>query len=404
MIKLIILFSPLILLLLGSCRSNIIKGKLVDSKSQGVPVDIYLDQKSGRVAITFLNYLEKEPGSSTVEIYDYKENSYILNSRLGRTQHPRHLTFTDINGDKKNDIWIADHGKDYPPYPGGFPSLFISNGVTFDDKSSLVEASKPAFSFFSDAGDIDVDGNPELLLVNAKKTTPGVSPQLFKLQNGRFKVIKNALPELEHSYLTGIFLDYDLDGDLDLFLGGLEAFSGHSNSLDDLLLINDGKGTFKVQEKLPRKEPLWGTTFVTTVDLDLDGRPDIVSSIYPEGSKRGDVQVRLNTSSGWQEIQIPFYQKNIPFDFFVSSISVGDFSGSKLPDILIILRSGAGAKQNNFQKVRYYEQSSVGLFNEKTTSFKIPLEDFVSAHITKANGVPSILLWDYSLNYYSITP
>src|SRR6202043_3156669 len=101
-------------------------------------------------------------------------------------------------------------------------------------------------------------------------------------------------------YNTGKFIDVNKDGRLDLFLGS--GSYGTQNQTYDLLLLNDGKGFFTPapSSALPARYGGRdrGTGSIAVVDLDGDGWPDLVNTVFGVDFCEGAVQILLNNHDG----------------------------------------------------------------------------------------------------------
>jgi hypothetical protein len=129
------------------------------------------------------------------------------------------------------------------------------------------------------AGDVDGNGLDDLI-VGAEAAN---SPQVFKQQaNGHF-IQTALLPDVaiagKRSNDRGILLfDADGDGDLDLYVasGGYE-FASNDASYQDLLYINDGKGNYSLDSMaLPQNHS--SKLCVRAIDYDKDGDLDLFVS------------------------------------------------------------------------------------------------------------------------------
>jgi len=152
--------------------------------------------------------------------------------------------FLDYDNDGKIDIFLPDNGSQ-----GGL-SLYhnLGNGK-FEDVTKKAGLDPTLHGSSCAAGDYDNDGWPDLL-VGARN--------LLLLHNEKDGTFRDATDSagLSGKYANGITLvDYDHDGDLDLYLTALptgsiprlgEQFSGvlDYESLPSVMLRNNGNGTF----------------------------------------------------------------------------------------------------------------------------------------------------------------
>ena len=124
-------------------------------------------------------------------------------------------------------------------------------------------------------GDVNSDGLDDFYVGGAKNS----AGKLFiQTTNGRFKSSNDAIFENDKisEDLDCLFVDVDLDGDIDLYvISGGNEFSSSSFSLVDRLYINDGKGNFsRVNQILPAGKPE-STSTVSPCDFDRDGDIDL---------------------------------------------------------------------------------------------------------------------------------
>jgi Ca2+-binding RTX toxin-like protein len=193
----------------------------------------------------------------------------------GSTVHAREFVVADFNGDGIDDIFIADHGYDVPPFPGYRNTLLLGQeGGGFSNAPTGLP-SKPDFTHSATAADIDGDGDLDLFVGNIYGGKAG--PYIL-LNNGSavFKVKTALLPDeitnRSKTYTTSLFVDIDKDGDADLLLGADGAAGA--------LLINNGKGKFSLsKQKMP--EGVFGAKNTITVDaqthdFDQNGRDEVI--------------------------------------------------------------------------------------------------------------------------------
>jgi len=135
------------------------------------------------------------------------------------------------------------------------------------------------------AGDYDTDGWPDLLAIGGER------PVLFENRDGSF-VRSGALPDLERSYRSATFVDYDVDGDPDLVL--------LADGARPLVLENVGDRF----ERRGRFGPRLSTPFGAAAhDYDRDGCPDLFVYQYGDWTEdepvaRSNYSVSLDRDNG----------------------------------------------------------------------------------------------------------
>jgi hypothetical protein len=183
----------------------------------------------------------------------------------------------DYDADGDLDLFVGSSGAD---------KLLRNDGGKFTDATDAAGLVETGYSTTATAGDIDGDGDLDLFVGHL--ITPSTCPEYCSPSPKACKAEKNALfvndggkfhdaseergiPE-ENPTLASLFFDFDLDGDLDLYVGN---DIGQSNP--DRLYKNDGKGFF--HDAAPGLGlTLYGTDTmgVDVGDTDGDGRTDLV--------------------------------------------------------------------------------------------------------------------------------
>lgn len=124
--------------------------------------------------------------------------------------------------------------------------------------------------------DYDNDGDPDLYLVQGGRLDPGDGPppgnRLYRNDNGRFEDVTEASGTGHRAYGMGAAAgDYDRDGDIDLYI---------SNVGPNVLFRNEGDGTFSdVSAAQGVDHPGWGASS-SWLDYDLDGDLDLFVTNY----------------------------------------------------------------------------------------------------------------------------
>ena len=125
------------------------------------------------------------------------------------------------------------------------------------------------------SGDIDGDGVDEILMPGSKDNKSSLMRWKFDslVEDTEFE-----LPdEIQSEIVEPLFFDADLDGDLDLYIanGGVE-FSKFIPYLSDKLYFNDGNGKFELNnKKLPTNSDFFNSGTVEVSDIDGDNDLDL---------------------------------------------------------------------------------------------------------------------------------
>jgi hypothetical protein len=151
----------------------------------------------------------------------------------------------DINGDGLADLFIGGANN-----KGSQIYLQTTNG----DFKPKPQAAFSAFTSYEDVAaiffDADKDGDMDLLVGsggNNRLSNRGELNHRLFLNNGKanFTHLADAFPVFEYNTGVMVPLDYDLDGDLDVFVGARNTPLKYGVTPSSALYENDGSGKFK---------------------------------------------------------------------------------------------------------------------------------------------------------------
>ncbi len=167
------------------------------------------------------------------------------------------LLVEDFNGDGNVDV-IS--GFD----PGNMP-VFLGNGLGVFTAGGSIPWAAGAFALGSVAGDVDGDGDLDLIVMENVPQVSGLRALFRNDGSANFTRVNGAFPNTSHQGTLHLF-DMDGDGDLDLLNRGFT----------DSLFRNDGTGLFiDATDRLSTTSPQHTMFF----DFDEDGDIDLLSDL-----------------------------------------------------------------------------------------------------------------------------
>ena len=243
---------------------------------------------------------DKHNEDDYVDFYAERNIPFML-SRQG----PKAAT-ADVNGDGLADIYIGgakdQPGQLYLQTSGGFVKKDIPDFKTyaFDDVTV-------AFFF-----DCDHDGDIDLFTGAGGNfaATPGSFQNQLYLNDGKgnFTLKRGALPIINTNCGAALPLDYDGDGNLDLFIGSRSVPQSYGEDPRSYLLHNDGKGNYTDASNVaPAFAKLGMVTSAGYADVNGDGKKELIVTgdwMYPHifsynGKSFEEIKTGLENLSGW---------------------------------------------------------------------------------------------------------
>jgi hypothetical protein len=236
----------------------------------------YLDLDDDGDTDIFISAVSNVNKSKASEVYlndglgSFALEKYFFANPPGQV-HPRKSITGDFNGDGKEDIYLAGHGWDQPPFPGEAPVLILSSATGYT--SSILDEFS-GFQHGAASADIDADGDLDIVVSNIK-SKKGVA-MLLNDGSGSFVLSSTKLRGFNGrgGYFTVELVDVDQDGYVDLLLAGHEMDGANSaifwgSELGDYSYWNNKTILSKVQ----------GFGVVVDIDvgdIDNDGDKDII--------------------------------------------------------------------------------------------------------------------------------
>jgi len=204
------------------------------------------------------------------EFVDVSKQAGVADDGLGKG-----VAFADINNDGFVDLYVSNKG--------GSNKLYLNNGDgTFKDITATAGAGidAPGFTMGSVFGDYDNDGDVDLYLATGGQYEIEANRLFANNGDGTFTDVTAAAGVgIKAFTYSASFVDYDNDGDLDLYCANYGV--GAKNTL----FANNGNGTFTdVTDAAGVGDKSWSWMGVWS-DIDNDGDVDlyVVNGRYPAG-------------------------------------------------------------------------------------------------------------------------
>jgi len=213
----------------------------------------------------------------------------------------------DVNGDGYPDyLYSGDNGATHnhiflylnqpnPDTESESKRIFVDYTEESGIQKSRIDTVDSRIVDIAALADLDNDGDLDLVTsiyghrVQSYNSTGDRTEVMLNDGNGNFTLVDGhglndfnyaSSLDLGQTNTTGLsFLDYDLDGNIDLYVGTWFANYGVGNDIymGNFLFKGNGDGTFQKGVKLGGNEALYGTN---VTDWNNDGWPDIINSPY----------------------------------------------------------------------------------------------------------------------------
>ncbi len=331
------------------------------------------------------------------EFDDYKIQVLLPHrmSRLGPA-----AAVGDVNGDGLEDLFVGGA-------KGMAPQLLLQNASGGFINNWMLERDSIYEDVAAQFFDADGDGDLDLYVVSGGNESPQGSDlyqdRLYENRNGAFVVASYWLPTMDISGGTVLPLDFDMDGDLDLFIGGRQTAQKYPLPSHSIVLENKiSEGLGMVQQKQESLKNLGMVADAAWLDLDGDGANELVVvgewmpiSVF---KMKGGVWVNQTESFGldetvgwWNTIALADFDKDGDQDMVVGNLGLNYKYQASKEKTFDIYASDYDANNNIDIVLGYYEgetqfpvrgmQCSSEQIPDIQTKFKSKYDKFASASL-----------------------
>ena len=129
------------------------KDKLGIDNSWNILAFAYLDVNSDGNDDIFMICSYGKGERTKGDLFINKNGDYVVDNsyfeEIPSMVHARKVLIGDFNGDKMPDIFISGHGYDYPPFPGEYNQILLSNNKKYKLKTTPSTA-KEIFKYYQE--------------------------------------------------------------------------------------------------------------------------------------------------------------------------------------------------------------------------------------------------------------
>lgn len=216
-------------------------------------------------------YITNSGGNKVNQLFQNQGNSTFTQVQTGfpatETHSSRNVSWVDYDFDRDPDLMVTNEN-------GEANDLYRNNGQgTFTKLTNTPPTLGLQSSMGCSWGDVDNDGDLDLFVANANFQNELDNQFFLNDGQGNFTAASGGLLDNDGgcSYSSS-FMDYDNDGDLDLFVTNGFCYANTTNFMYD----NDGTGNFTRSNLTMSAIPGNCTYGAAWADLDHNGFPDLV--------------------------------------------------------------------------------------------------------------------------------
>ncbi len=193
--------------------------------------DGFIDERAPLIA-----YLNQQDNTFT------QSASQVFAGNVPQYTHVREMVVADFTGTGVSSILVANTGYDWAPYPGQNNAILLNagNGTLAEDRGIASTHDYKGFTHSADAGDIDSDGDVDMVYTDLLGDDVGAQMSVRILANdgaGNFS-LKAFFATKSDGWTSTKLTDLDNDGYAELVLGAMDSGS------ESFVVWNDGKGNY----------------------------------------------------------------------------------------------------------------------------------------------------------------
>lgn len=216
----------------------------------------------------------------------------IYNATTGISAYSHSCIWSDLDDSGTLDLLVC--GQD--------PVVYLNNGDSSFTGKPYNDGGLPSSGQQDQGlsvGDFDNDGDMDALKTFFAQQNPPIASRLYENDGtGQFEEVIDGFPTPPNGQGMGsAFGDYDNDGDLDIYI----SLGGNQNNL---LYRNDGTGSFTRVVDSPLVEVGFGSTACAWVDYDNDGDLDLFAATWTDGESSNLLYRNEGNENNWIKVDV----------------------------------------------------------------------------------------------------
>nr|MBA2355706.1 VCBS repeat-containing protein [Acidobacteriota bacterium] len=312
---------------------------------------------------------------------------------IAEIPHPSHIELVDLDKDGRQDLVIGDLGSFQPADHRNGAVVWLRRG---EGGAYTAVRLAEGLGRVADVRAADFDGDGDLDLVAAVfgwRATGSIV--LLENRTTTWSSPKFVVAELDtrHGAIHVPVVDLNKDGKPDI----VALLAQEHETV--IALINTGKGAFRTETIFAAPHPNWGSSGIEPVDLDRDGDLDI---LHTHGDTFDDFVLKPYHGVTWLENTgtYPYTVRHLAQLPGAHRALAADLDGDGDLDVVAsaMVAGGGGAQEPSLASVVWLEQTQPGRFVRHTIKLGAPDHATLDVGDVDGDGRPDVVVGSFAFD------